>query len=136
MAGNSNSGTSIAFDMSEATLKNKIDSFRKEYGTGKHGMVSWPQFCAYLGFSEAVVAECFRRGRESRNAYTGRSLLLEVFRTECKALTMSTCNKQQQLARDECRMDYFSPEETSAAESGVKVLFGCPGDDRWLDAMK
>jgi hypothetical protein len=49
---------------------------------------------------------------------------------------MATCNKQQQLARDECRMDYFSPEEVGLGQAGVRVLFGSPGDDRWIEAMK
>lgn len=136
MAGNANSGYSIAFKMSEEMLKKKIDQFRKEYGSGRYGMVSWPQFCAYIGYSEAIVGECYRKGKEGKNAYTGRSDLLEVFRTECKALTMATCNKQQQLARDECRMDYFIPEEVAPGQTGVRVLFGSPGDDRWIEAMK
>jgi hypothetical protein len=136
MAGNANSGYSIAFKMSEAMLEKKIAEFKKEYGTGKHGIVSWPQFCAFLGYSESIVAECYRKGKEGRNAYTGRSDLLESFRTECKALTMATCNRQQQLARDECRADYFSCQDTGTADNSVRILFGSPGDDRWVQAMK
>ena len=136
MAGNANSGYSIPFKMSEAMLEKKINQFREEYGNGQYGMVSWPQFCAFLGYSEAVVGECYRKGKECRNAYTGRSDLLEAFRTECKALTMATCNKQQQLAKDECRADYFAAPDLAAGDRSIKVLFGTAGDDRWQQAMK
>lgn len=136
MAGNANSGYSIPFKMSEDMLKRKIDEYKKEYGTGKHGIVSWPQFCAFLGYSEAIVAECYWKGKEGKNAYTGRSELLEAFRTECKALTMATCSRQQQLARDECRCDYFRLEGDSTGDGVLIVKFGCPGDDRWIQAMK
>lgn len=136
MAGNANSGYSIPFKMSETTLAKKIDEFRRDYGSGQFGMVSWPQFCAFIGYSEAIVGECYRKGKEGRNAYTGRSELLEAFRTECKALTMATCNKQQQLARDECRNDYFAAPEAAVGDSSIKVLFGVANDDRWIQAMK
>ena len=136
MAGNANSGYSIAFKMSESMLEKKIDQFRKEYGKGQHGIVSWPQFCSFIGYSEALVGECYRKGKESKNAYTGRAELLESFRTECKAMTKATSNRQQQLARDECKTDYFAPPDLAAGDGSIKVLFGIKGDDRWMNAMK
>ena len=136
MAGNANSGASIAFRISEDKLRSLIASFRAEYGEGQHGMVSWPLFCAYLGYSEAVVRECYQHGKSGKNAYSGRADLLETFRTECKALTMATCSKQQMLARDEARTDYFSNPEDGPGDDRIEVVFGCPGDDRWLEAMK
>jgi len=99
-------------------------------------MVSWPMFCSFLGYSEAVVRECYVRGSESANAYTGRAKLLEAFRTECKALTLATCNKQQQLAKEEINADYFHSPEDEAKGTEIRVVFGCPGDERWMEAMK
>ena len=136
MAGNANSGGSIPFRISEEMLKKKIDAFRKEYGKGQHGMVSWPQFCAFLGYSEAIVRECYQKGREGKNAYSGRADLLEAFRTEVKSMTMATCNKMQALARDEARNDYFASESIAEGNHSIQVLFGVAGDDRWIDAMK
>ena len=136
MAGNLNSGNVIPFRMSEAELQKKIELFRKHFAGGSNGMVTWPRFCAFLGYSEAIVAECYWKGKEGKNAYTGRSELLEAFRTECKALTMATCSRQQQLARDECRCDYFRLEGDSTGDGVLIVKFGCPGDDRWIQAMK
>ena len=136
MAGNANSGASIAFRISEDRLRTLIDSFREEYGEGQHGMVSWPQFCSHLGYSVAVVRECYQKGKEGKNAYSGRAELLETFRTECMALTLATCSKQQALAKEESRYDYFSNPEDGAGSEGLTVLFGCPGDDRWMEAMK
>ena len=122
--------------MSENELEKKVEQFRKEYGEGQHGMVSWPMFCSFLGYSEAVVRECYIRGNESWNAYTGRAKILEAFRTECKALTLSTCNNQQQLAREEIKSDYFKAPDDELKGTEIRVLFGVAGDDRWIEAMK
>lgn len=136
MAGNSNSGTSITFRMSEAELKKKIDQFRSLYEDGSKGMVSWPGFCAFIGYSEDDVAECYQRGIASNCAYTGRAALLKAFRTECKALTLRTCDKQQQLAREEVKMDYLNPVVDGTGDRSIHVLFGVPGEDRWIEAMQ
>ena len=60
MAGNANSGSAIPFRMTEAELKKNIELFRKEYGDGSKGMVTWPRFCAFLGYSidQNVVELC------------------------------------------------------------------------------
>lgn len=136
MAGNGNSGTSIPFRMSEAVLEKKIKEFRALYEDGSRGMVSWPLFCAFLGYSEDDVAECYQRGSASNCAYTGRAVLLKAFRTECKALTLRTCDKQQQLAKDEVRMDYLNPVADGTGDRSIHVLFGVQGDERWKEAME
>lgn len=64
VAGNKNSGAGIAFRLSDDKLARKIDEFRAEYGQGQHGMVSWPQFCDFIGYSVGEVAECYKRGKE------------------------------------------------------------------------
>jgi hypothetical protein len=51
-------------------------------------------------------------------------------------MTMATCNRQQQLARDECKTDYFAPPDLAAGDGAIKILFGVPDDDRWIKAMK
>ena len=137
MAGNVNSGNVIAFRMSEQELKKAIDKFRKEVQDGSSGMVTWPRFCAYLGYSVEEVRECYKRGREQRNAYNGRADLLERFQTECHALTLETCDKKQQLARDEVRTDYLNPKEGEFdGGSSIVVYFGAKDGDKWLEAMK
>lgn len=135
MAGNKNSGQSIAFRLSEAQLEQKIKQFREEYGQGQHGMVSWPSFCDFIGYSEQDVRECYLRGIGSENAYSGRAKLLEGFRTAIKGMTMQTCNKQQQLATREVQTDYFAIPGQENAPPEVRVLFG-DGDSRWIEAMK
>ena len=135
MAGNKNSGSSIPFRMSEAMLEKKIQQFRDEYGQGQYGMVSWPQFCDFIGYSEAEVRECYIRGMASDNAYSGRARLLETFRTAVRGMTLQTCNKQQQLAMREMGADYFAAPGQEEAPPEVRILFG-GGDDRWIDAMK
>ena len=137
MAGNVNSGNVIAFRMSESELKKAIDSFRDQFADGSKGMVTWPRFCAFLGYSVEEVTECYKRGREQKNAYNGRADLLERFQTECHALTLETCDKKQQLARDEIKTDYLNPRDGDIdSGSTISVLFGAAGDDRWLEAMK
>ena len=135
MAGNEKSGNVIAFRMSENELKKAIDSFREEFGDGSRGMVTWPRFCAYLGYSAEEVRECYLRGKDGKNAYNGRADLLGKFQTECHALTSETCDKKQQLARDEIKTDYLAPPGQENAPPEVRIVFGT-GDDRWIEAMR
>lgn len=135
MAGNANSGAGIAFRLSDAQLEQKIRQFRQDYGQGQFGMVTWPRFCAFLGYSVEEVAECYRRGKEGKNAYNNRSEMLKRFRTEVKAMTNETCDKRQSLARDEVRLNYLEPEQEENLNNEIRVLFGS-GDDRWIEAMK
>ena len=77
------------------------------------------------------------RGKDGKNAYNGRADLLEKFQTECHALTSETCDKKQQLARDEIKMDYLNPKEGDMEKgSAITILFGVKDDGRWLEAMK
>lgn len=135
MAGNEKSGNVIAFRMSENELKKAIDSFRDQFADGSRGMVTWPRFCAFLGYSVEEVRECYLRGKEGKNAYNGRADLLGKFQTECHALTSETCDKKQQLARDEIKMDYLALPGQENAPPEVRIVFGA-GDDRWIEAMK
>lgn len=135
MAGNKNSGQSIPFRMSEEKLEKMMQRFRDEYGQGQFGMVSWPKFCDFIGYSEKDVRECYLRGMASDNAYSGRAKLLETFRTAVRGMTLQTCNKQQQLAMREMGTDYFVEPGKEEAPPEVRIVFG-GGDDRWIDAMK
>lgn len=137
LAGNGNSGNVIAFRLSEAQLEKKIREFRDEYGEGQHGMVTWALFCDFLGYSELEVAECYQKGKEGKNAYSGRARLLEAFRTAVRGMTAKTCNKQQQLAKEEMNKDYLNlKKEGQSNGSKLMCYFGAKGDDRCLEAMK
>lgn len=137
VAGNGNSGNVIAFRLSEQQLEKKIKEFREEYGEGQHGMVTWPMFCDFLGYSELEVAECYQKGKEGKNAYSGRARLLEAFRTAVRGMTAKTCNKQQQLAKEEMNKDYLNlKKEGQSNGSKLMCYFGAKGDDRCLEAMK
>lgn len=137
VAGNGNSGNVIAFRLSEAQLEKKIKEFREEYGEGQHGMVTWALFCDFLGYSELEVAECYQKGKEGKNAYSGRARLLEAFRTAVRGMTAKTCNKQQQLAKEEMNKDYLNLKKEGQS-NGAKLMcyFGAKDDDRCLEAMK
>ena len=137
VAGNGNSGYVIAFRLSEAQLEKKIKEFREEYGEVQHGMVTWALFCDFLGYSELEVAECYQKGKEGKNAYSGRARLLEAFRTAVRGMTAKTCNKQQQLAKEEMNKDYLNLKK-EGQNNGSKMMcyFGAKGDDRCLEAMK
>lgn len=139
MAGNENSGNAIPFRMTEAELEKAIKRFREEYGDGSKGMVTWPRFCAFLGYSIDEVRECYLRGMEKakgeKNAYHGRAKMLARFRTECKALTYETGEGKLTLARDENNTDYLNPPGQEDAPPDVRILFG-GGDERWIEAIK
>lgn len=135
MAGNANSGFGIAFRLSDSQLERKIDEFRKTYSDGSKGIVTWSLFCMFLGYSEDEVRECYLRGKAGKNAYNVRADLLEKFHTECKALTCTTANKQQALAKHLISIDNLAPPGTQEAPPEIKVMFG-GGDGRWIEAMK
>ena len=99
-------------------------------------MVTWPAFCAFLGYSIETVRECYLQGKEGRNAYNSRAELLETFRTECIGLTYKTSNKQQALAKTEVQTDYLAPEGKADGASSINILFGVAGDGKWVEAMK
>lgn len=137
MAGNEKSGAGIAFRMSEEKLKKAIDDFRKEYSDGSHGMVTWEAFCSYLGYSVDQVRECYLRGKNGqKNAYNGRAELLGTFYTEVLALMMQTCGKHQMLAKERAKINHLRPEGDDSGASEIRILFGCQGDSRWMEAMK
>ena len=136
MAGNENSGNGLAFKMSEAMLEKKIQKFREEYGDGSKGMVSWPMFCDYIGYSEAEVAECYQRGKECRNAYSGRAVLLERFRTAVRAMTKATSNKQQNLANREADTEYLLPAKEAGSEKVELIVTIQSSDGRIKDIAK
>ena len=100
-------------------------------------MVTWPMFCDFLGYSELEVAEYYQKGKEGKNAYSGRARLLEAFRTAVRGMTAKTCNKQQQLAKEEMNKDYLNLKKEGQS-NGAKLMcyFGAKGDDRCLEAMK
>jgi hypothetical protein len=135
MAGNANSGHGIPFRLTDAELKRKIEQFREEYGDGSKGMVTWPRFCAFLGYSIEEVRECYVKGREGKNAYNVRSELLKRFRTECKALTYETSEGKLTLGRDEANTDYLTPPGEEDKPPDIRIMFG-GGDERWIEAVK
>ena len=136
VAGNENSGNGLAFKMSEAMLEKKIQKFREEYGDGSKGMVSWPMICDYIGYSEAEVAECYQRGKECRNAYSGRAVLLERFRTAVRAMTKATSNKQQNLANREADTEYLLPAKEAGSEKVELIVTIQSSDGRIKDIAK
>lgn len=136
MAGNEKSGAGIAFRLSEERLAKKIEQFRREYGEGQKGMVTWEAFCSFLGYSVDQVRECYLRGRTGKNAYNGRAELLEVFYTECTALMFATCGKHQSLAKERSKVNHLLPETETGGASGIHITFGVPGDERSKEAMK
>ena len=136
LAGNENSGNGLAFKMSEAMLEKKIQKFREEYGDGSKGMVSWPMFCDYIGYSEAEVAEWYQRGKEGRKAYSGRAVLLERFRTAVRAMTKATSNKQQNLANREADTEYLLPAKEAGSEKVELIVTIQSSDGRIKDIAK
>lgn len=129
MAGNEKSGNVIAFRMTESELARKIDEFRREYGDGSRGMVTWERFCAFLGYSLEEVKECYQRGKERGSAYSGRSRLLEKFYTEVQAMMFETCGQNRALAGKLADRDLLRDKDKRNNEKAFRVEFG-DGDKR------
>ena len=136
MAGNENSGNGLPFRLSEDQLKERINEFKNEYGSGKHGIVTWDRFCAFLGYSAEDVRECYLYGSGGKNAYTGRAAILRKFATECRAMMIETADKKMQIARDLYKVDPLAPpEQIGDGKTTLQILFG-GGDGRWMEAIK
>ena len=125
----------ISFKLSDDELRKAIDKFRAEYGSGAHGMVTWPRFCSYLGYSVDEVRECYERGRSGVNAYNVRAVLLERFHSECRALTVETSHKQQALARSVISINYLAPEGEEKTIPTYIIKFAAE-DSRSMEACK
>ena len=134
MAGNEKSGNVIAFRMTESELVQKIEQFRKEYGEGEKGMVTWDRFCAFLGYSAEEVKECYQKGLVKGSAYSGRSKLLERFLTECRAMMVATCDTAAKLNKL-VDVDPLRDKEQQGNEKVFRIEFG-NGDKRAEDARK
>lgn len=115
----------IAFRLSDAQLKRKIEEFRQEYGTGKHGMVTWERFCTFLGYSVADVRECYQRGMDQsrgKNAYYDRAKTIEAFYDECKAMMFETAHRQQQSANKRAMVNHLAPDPEDGPAAGTQII--------------
>lgn len=84
MAGNSNSGQKLAFSIQDADLEQKIKEYKAMVENEDIPRASWANFCAYLGYTEAEVAEVVAKGGEDSNtagAYYKRAIMLKRMMT-------------------------------------------------------
>lgn len=81
MAGNEHSGRCLAFRLTEKELENAISSYKTKVDSEEIPRASWANFCAFLGYTEAEVAEVVRQGMELRGAYYERAVLLKRMMT-------------------------------------------------------
>lgn len=81
MAGNQDSGRVLAFKLNEIQLEQMIDDYKEKVYSEEIPRASWANFCAFLGYTEAEVAEVIQRGDEVKGAYYDRSVLLKRMMT-------------------------------------------------------
>lgn len=84
MAGNANSGQKLAFNIPDQELESKIFDYKAMVENEVIPRASWANFCAFLGFTEAEVAEVVAKGREDANtagAYYKRAIMLKRMMT-------------------------------------------------------
>lgn len=81
MAGNQDSGRVLAFKLSENQLEQMINDYKEKVNNEEIPRASWANFCAFLGYTEAEVAEVIQRGDEVKGAYYERSVLLKRMMT-------------------------------------------------------
>ena len=81
MAGNQDSGRVLAFRLNENNLEAKIDEYKDLVNSEVIPRASWANFCAFLGYTEAEVAEVITRGDEVKGAYYERAVLLKRMMT-------------------------------------------------------
>jgi hypothetical protein len=81
MAGNQDSGRVLAFKLSDKELDQKIEEYKGLVNAEEIPRASWANFCAFLGYTEAEVAEVVTRGIEVKGAYYERAVSLKRMMT-------------------------------------------------------
>ena len=81
MAGNQDSGRVLAFRLSDKELETRIYEYKSMVDAEQIPRASWANFCAYLGYTEAEVAEVVTRGEEVKGAYYDRAVMLKRMMT-------------------------------------------------------
>ena len=81
MAGNQDSGRVLAFKLSDKELDRKIEEYKALVNAEEIPRASWANFCAFLGYTEAEVAEVVTRGIEVKGAYYERAVSLKRMMT-------------------------------------------------------
>lgn len=81
MAGNQDSGRVLAFKLSDKELDQKIEEYKSLVDAEEIPRASWANFCAFLGYTEAEVAEVVTRGIEVKGAYYERAVALKRMMT-------------------------------------------------------
>ena len=81
MAGNQDSGRVLAFRLSDKELETRIYEYKALVDAEQIPRASWANFCAYLGYTEAEVAEVVTRGEEVKGAYYERAVMLKRMMT-------------------------------------------------------
>lgn len=143
MAGNSNSGRTPVFELSEKELASKIEQYKRDLEEGRFARASWPHFASYIGCLEDEIKEFIAEYSDKKDsAYYKRVRMLrgvlqfirgEIFSS--KAWT----GQQAQLAKLHGAKDYgdgivYKDKETNPPSS-ISILFG-DGDPRSEEASK
>ena len=81
MAGKQDSGRVLAFRLSDKELETRIYEYKAMVDAEQIPRASWANFCAYLGYTEAEVAEVVTRGEEVKGAYYERAVALKRMMT-------------------------------------------------------
>lgn len=81
MAGNQDSGRVLAFKLSDKELDERISEYKRRVDAEEIPRASWANFCAFLGYTEAEVAEVVTRGIEVKGAYYERAVALKRMMT-------------------------------------------------------
>ena len=81
MAGNQDSGRVLAFKLSDKELDQRIEEYKGLVNAEEIPRASWANFCAFLGYTEAEVAEVVTRGIEVKGAYYERAVSLKRMMT-------------------------------------------------------
>lgn len=89
MAGNLNSGNTLAFRMSDKELEKRIEQYKQDLAEGNFPRASWPHFCASLGYSEKEVEDVIKRGEEVKGAYNDRAVMLKRMLTWIRGQMLS-----------------------------------------------
>lgn len=144
MAGNQGSGNVLAFRLSDKELEARIMEYKQQVESEAIPRASWANFCAFLGYTEAEVAEVVQRGMEVKGAYYERAVALKRMMTWVRGQLSSGkgWNGQNQsraiflMKQDHGDgMRYSDVDDKASGPIKVEVSFG-GGDSRAKKAGK
>lgn len=144
VAGNGNSGNTLAFKMSEKELEQKIREYNERVESGEFFAACWPHFRNFLGYLQEDLDAVVEQGMSVKGAYYTRALMLRKMGETCEMYlsTLPYWRDNKSIAKVHLLQGHGwtrkytdSGKDTNTGPIEIKVAFG-GSDPRGKKAAK